>query len=581
MSSFARSDTSPTSNGHRGPASNVTHLTPELDGAQPGRTLTVVLGYVLGAASFMLFVLLGLNFRSLPLESTPTAIITLGGDLLTAAGTAANDGTGTALQGSLLSLRTDGLGTLLALLVTGVGSIVLASAGHYLAAQPRPRRFILSLMALVLSTLGLVLAEDLRLLLVFWILTGIISVLLIRHPRTRQARRGAIQTLLVTGLSSLCLLGAVTLIFQSTGTTSLTHLAEHPGVLGHASHLRLIVGLLLAAALTMTAQFPFHFWLRNAIAAPTPAAALLFTCTTANAGLYLLLRFEPILNDGSLWTTTLALTGGITMLLGAYQGLKQYDLKALLAYSALAKLGVLTLLLAFGGEAGRAACVAGILAYGTCRGSLFLAAGAVEHAAGTRDVRKLGGLGRVMPMTAVHSLVACLSMAALPPTLGFAAMEKLLELGHEHGLVIFIALVVTGALLFAQAARFWIRTFAGSLQSGLVDVDPPEPGYSRYKPPADPHVVMQTAIALPAFAGILLAFFGRLFPLYAYAANLNFPDTQLWLYPFHDISVTFVFSLLVISLGINLVTLHRHVSMVQEKLTWDALLGRGPKNPTT
>lgn len=402
--------------------------------------------------------------------------------------------------GTAFSLRFDALGLLFGFLVTGIGTLVMAYGGHYMAHDPHPTRFLVSLLAFLLAMLGLVLADDLIALFIFWELTSVTSYLLIGQTRTDQAKRGALQAMLVTGIGGLFLLAGIILLAGITGTTSISALLEQKDVIqAHPWYLPALV-LIGIGCLSKSAQFPLHFWLPDSMAAPTPASAFLHSATMVKAGVYLFLRLHPALGDTVAWSMMLAPVGAATMLLGAWQGLRQNDLKALLAYSTLSQLGALVLLLGIGTEKALAAVVIGILAHAAYKSALFLGVGIVDHAAGTRELTRLGGLLSAMPLTAMLMAVAAVSMAGLPPTFGFVSKEFLIGAGTKGGgWLVVAAAAVTGALLLAQSARLFFATFTGP--RGPLGGDPHHPPH-----PHDPHPVMLLAVAVPALAGLAIPF---------------------------------------------------------------------------
>jgi multicomponent Na+:H+ antiporter subunit A len=350
-----------------------------------------------------------------------------------------------------LAFHLDGLGLLFALLITGIGALIVLYASSYLAGHPQAGRFFATLFAFMGSMLGVVLSDNLVTLFVFWELTGFTSFLLIgfQHEEA-SARAAAIQALIVTGAGGLALLAAAVLITQATGTTSLSTLLAGGVHLGAHDLAVPITLLVLLAAFTKSAQVPFHFWLPNAMAAPTPVSAYLHSATMVKAGIYLLARLTPILGATPLWTTLVTIAGLLTMVVGALRAVQETDLKRILAYSTVSALGVLTLLLGIGTDEAIVAAVVYLVAHACYKGTLFLVAGAVDHETGTRDVRRLGALRQAMPFTAVVGGLAALSMVGVLPFLGFLAKEHFYEAAGLSGpwsLWLLGAAVVASALL--------------------------------------------------------------------------------------------------------------------------------------
>ncbi|MCY4078895.1 MAG: proton-conducting transporter membrane subunit [Caldilineaceae bacterium] len=332
-----------------------------------------------------------------------------------------------------LSFRLDGLSLLFGLIISGVGAAVALYTHYYLENDERQGYFYLTLFAFMASMLGLVWADNLLTLFIFWEGTSVTSYLLIGYShRSAVARGGARNAFIVTAAGGLALIAGMILLGQQSGTYTISEIVARPGL----TELDLYPGILilvLLGAFTKSAQFPFHWWLPGAMAAPTPASAYLHSATMVKAGIYLLARLHPALSDHPMWLWALLTFGGITMLLGAVTAVRHWDIKALLAYATVGQLGVLTTLLAFRSEAALLAVVVGILSHALYKGPLFLVVGIVDHSTGVRDLRKLGGLRHSLPVTSAVALMAALSMAGVPPLFGFVAKETLLESFFEAG----------------------------------------------------------------------------------------------------------------------------------------------------
>jgi multicomponent Na+:H+ antiporter subunit A len=358
-----------------------------------------------------------------------------------------------------LAFRFDGLGVFFAVLIVAVGTLIVLYAARYLDGHRDARRFHVSLFAFMGSMLGVVLSDDVIALFVFWELTGFTSYLLIGFDHDRvDARRAALQAWLVTGAGGLALLAAGVLLAQATGTSSLSAMPTVREALAAHPAYGAIAILVLLAAFTKSAQFPFHFWLPNAMEAPTPVSAYLHSATMVKAGVYLIARTTPVLGGTELWTITVATTGAVTMVAGAYRALLETDLKRVLAYSTISALGILVLLLGIGTPAAVIAALAYVLAHAAYKGALFLVAGTIEHVTGTRDVTGLGGLAQVIPATALAAGLAAASMAGAPLTLGFIAKEQLYE---AAGGVALAAAVIASALLGAAGLIAGLEPFTG------------------------------------------------------------------------------------------------------------------------
>jgi multicomponent Na+:H+ antiporter subunit A len=348
--------------------------------------------------------------------------------------------------------RIDGLSLTFALLVTGIGALIVVYAGGYLKGYAHQGRFMAFLLLFMGSMLGLVVADDLVSLFVFYELTSITSFLLIGFDHKREAaRRAALQALLVTGGGGLCLLAAIVLIRVATGETSVSGLFATPEALRDSGLYTAIFVLMCLGAFTKSAQVPFHSWLPNAMEAPTPVSAYLHSATMVKAGVFVLMRFSPVMGDADLWGTVLPLFGGATLITGTVLGLRQTDLKQILAYTTVASLGLLVMLTGLGSDYALAGAVLYLVAHALFKGGLFMVAGAIDHEAGTRDITILGGLARKMPITFVAAVLGALSMAGLPPLVGFVAKEVLYYGTYNAGTLATAVALVGNTLMFALA----------------------------------------------------------------------------------------------------------------------------------
>ena len=403
-----------------------------------------------------------------------------------------------------LSLFLDNLSALFALMVTGIGSLVVIYTGYYFQKDATSWRFLSYLMLFMTSMLGLVIAGDVITLFIFWEGTSITSFLLIGYKnKAEDARQGAFKALFITGGGGIALLaGLIWMANIAGGTDFETILASGP-TLRASPYYPVLLGLVALGAFTKSAQTPAHFWLPAAMAAPTPASAFLHSATMVKAGVYLLARFNPSLGYSDLWFYLLTSVGIITMLTGAYLGFKQNDLKALLAYSTISQLGVMVAMIGQDTEIAYKALVISVLAHGLYKSSLFMTAGIVDHETGTRDLRRLGGLVRLMPATGAVAVVAGLSMAGLPPLFGFLAKETLLATSVHPSLPPFIgaifpwAAVAAGALLLAQSGLFVYDTFFGKPADPRHPAKGHEPPAGMWLMPAIPAILSLTIGLLP------------------------------------------------------------------------------------
>lgn len=364
-----------------------------------------------------------------------------------------------------MSWLLDGLSLTFALLITGIGTLIVLYSGGYLAGHPQQGRFIGFILLFMGAMQGLVLADNIITLFVFWELTSISSFLLIGfdHERT-AARRAAVQALVVTGLGGLSLLAGLIVIWNITGYQELSLILSSGDIVRDSSFYALALILVLGGAFTKSAQMPLHFWLPNAMEAPTPVSAYLHSATMVKAGVYLLMRMNPVLGETVLWETILPFFGAITLVGGALLAVRQTDLKLMLAYTTVASLGLLVMLVGVGTEKALAAATLYLIAHSLFKGTLFMVAGVIDHEAGTRDINKLGGLRKAMPMTFAAGLLAALSMGGITPLFGFLAKEEIyyaLQTGGVWISALLIAAIVGNALMFAIGFFVGLKPFWG------------------------------------------------------------------------------------------------------------------------
>ena len=364
-----------------------------------------------------------------------------------------------------MDLRLDGLSALMALLVTGIGVLVAIYSAGYMKGHPQYGRFGLFLLLFMGSMVGLVLSDHLILLFVFWELTSITSYLLIGFNHEEEgARKKALQALLVTGLGAVAMLAGFILIGMEVGTLRISDLVDPAVPLASSPFYTAIVILVLLGAFTKSAQVPFHFWLPNAMAAPTPVSAFLHSATMVKAGVFLLARLNPALGETALWSWTLIGFGGATLLTAVGLGLFQTDLKKILAYTTLGVLGLLTMLLGLGTELAIQSMVVFLIGHALYKAALFMTAGSVDHETGTRDVQVLRGLRKAMPWTALAAGLAALSKSGFPPFFGFVGKEYVYKAGVAMEGVAEIALPIAfvgNLVMLALAFKAGIGPFFG------------------------------------------------------------------------------------------------------------------------
>lgn len=401
--------------------------------------------------------------------------------------------------GLTLSFHADGLGLLFAIVITAVGALIVVFSSQYFEGDPRVGRFLATLFAFMGSMLGVVLADNLFALFVFWELTGFTSFLLIGFDQERpESRRSALQALIVTGTGGMGLLAAAVLIEIATGAHDFSAITTSGDAVRSSGAYMWIAGLILVAAFTKSAQAPFHFWLPNAMAAPTPVSAYLHSATMVKAGLYLVARMTPLLGGTTFWIALTVSVGAITSVAGAWRAVVETDLKRVLAYSTVSALGLIMMLLGLGTETAVTAALVYLLAHATYKGTLFLVAGTLEHETGTRDVRELGGLRQAMPVTALAGLLAACSMAGAPLLLGFVGKElvygALADAGQTWSMALLAFTVLASVLLGVAGLIAGVSPFAGTP-----------------KGPAPAHAV-PAALAAPPFLLAAVGLIAGIFP---------------------------------------------------------------------
>ncbi|WP_144299721.1 hydrogen gas-evolving membrane-bound hydrogenase subunit E [Elioraea rosea] len=362
-----------------------------------------------------------------------------------------------------LSFNLDGLSSLFTLLITGIGTLVVLYAGGYLKGHARLGRFFVILFGFMGSMLGVVLSDNVITLFVFWELTSLTSYLLVGFEAQKpEARRSALQALLITGTGGLCLLAGLILLAEAGGSWELSDLALSRSWLQDSPLYVPALILILLGCFTKSAQWPFHSWLPGAMAAPTPVSAYLHSATMVKAGVYLLARLEPALAGSEIWLYSLLVIGAVTMLTGAVFALLETDLKLVLAWTTVSALGTLVFLLAPSDEPSVKAAMAFLLVHALYKGALFMTAGNIDHEAGTRDLTRLSGLARVMPLTFAAAAMASLSMAGLPIGLGWVAKELIgtAKLADDIGFTLTSA-TIANAMVFAVAGIAALSPYLG------------------------------------------------------------------------------------------------------------------------
>ena len=383
----------------------------------------------------------------------------------------------------------DGLGFLFAAMILGVGLLITLYARFYLSGDDPMGQFYTYLLLFQGAMLGIVLSDNILLLLIFWELTSLSSFLLIGYwKHLPEGRQGARMALAVTGAGGLAMIGGMLILGNIVGSYNLTDILQAGDEIRASEWYMPALVLILLGAFTKSAQFPFHFWLPHAMAAPTPVSAYLHSATMVKAGVFLMARMWPVLAGTDAWFYIVSTVGLITMVLGALIALFKDDLKALLAYSTVSHLGLLTMLLGFGTPMAALVAVFHIINHLTFKAALFMTAGIVDHEANTRDIKRLGGLRTLMPVTFAIGTLAALSMAGIPFLNGFLSKEMMLEeashtnwAGSHYAVPV---LATLGALLsVAYSFRFISHVFLGPVRDDYPH-KPHDPPFGMWAAPA-------------------------------------------------------------------------------------------------
>ncbi|KAF1020158.1 MAG: Na(+)/H(+) antiporter subunit A [Paracidovorax wautersii] len=403
-------------------------------------------------------------------------------------------------------VRMDGFAWMFSMLILGIGSLVVLYARYYMSPDDPVPRFFSFLMAFMGSMMGIVLSGNLIQLAFFWELTSLFSFLLIGYWHHRKdARRGARMALTVTGAGGLALLAGVMVVGHIVGSYDLDDVLNAREAIQADPLYVVALVLILIGALTKSAQFPFHFWLPRAMAAPTPVSAYLHSATMVKAGVFLMARLWPVLSGTPEWFWILGTAGVITLLLGGYCAMFQDDLKGLLAYSTISHLGLITVLLALNSPLAAVAAVFHIINHATFKASLFMAAGIIDHESGTRDINRLSGLYKAMPITATLAMVASASMAGVPLLNGFLSKEmffaeatQLTDTGWlQYAMP--VAATLAGVFSVAYSLRFTYDVFFGPLAKDLP-LNPHEPSRLMRVPVELLVVICLVVGVLPAYS---------------------------------------------------------------------------------
>lgn len=441
------------------------------------------------------------------------------------------------------SFRADSLSAFFALLALGVGAVVFVYSAAYLPKKRGNQSFYLIMSAFMLSVLLLILANDVAVLFISWELVSIGSFLLIARAGS-GGEKGAVRTLLLTFSGGLLLLTALALTVALTGSTTLSTIVTSSAWADNPRMTTAIAVIMAFAAFTKAAQLPFHFWLPEAMAAATPVSAFLHAAAVVKAGVYLLMRFSTVFHDNHTWNVLLICVGMTTAVMASLFAIQKTDLKKLTAYSTVSHLGWIVATVGVGTPFALAAAAVHVLAHGMFKSSLFMLIGVIDHQAGTRDVRRLGQLYNRLPFTFVGVVLGALSMAAVPPMLGFVSKEGMLEAFEQAplpnwGVVVLLLAAGVGALLtFTYSARLVLGAF----------VDGPRDMSGVKEAP----VSLWLPAALPSIAALpLVAFVGRLDgPIDALVTAVVPESPEVHLALWHGVSVPLLISVVVLVLGV-------------------------------
>ncbi len=405
----------------------------------------------------------------------------------------------------------DGLGLLFASLILGIGALIILYARFYLSKNDSMAHFYTYLLLFQGAMVGIVLSDNILILLVFWELTSLSSFLLIGYWRhLPEGRQGARMALAVTGMGGLAMIGGMLILGDIAGSYDISVILKNRDAIQASPMYVPALLLILLGCFTKSAQFPFHFWLPHAMAAPTPVSAYLHSATMVKAGLFLMARLWPVLAGTDIWFYLVATTGLITMVFGALIALFKDDLKALLAFSTVSHLGFITMLLGFGTPLAAVVAVFHVINHATFKCALFMTAGIVDHEAHTRDIKRLGGLRHVMPVTFVIAALGALSMAGVPLLNGFLSKEMMLEeashtvwLGSDYLVPVMATL---GALLsVAYSLRYVAHVFLGPVREDYPG-KPHDPSFGMWAAPAFlVTLVVLIGVASDAMVGDLVA----------------------------------------------------------------------------
>ncbi|MFN3610618.1 monovalent cation/H+ antiporter subunit A [Tepidimonas sp.] len=474
-----------------------------------------------------------------------------------------------------IGLRLDGLSFLFAGLITVIGLLIILYASYYLAPEDSAAKFYAVMMLFMAAMLGVVLSDNLLLLVVFWELTSVSSFLLVGYWSHRpEARSGARQALAVTGGGGLAMLAGLVMLGWIAGTFELSEMTGRAVEIQADPLFVPALLLILLGAFTKSAQFPFHFWLPDAMAAPTPVSAYLHSATMVKAGVFLLMRMYPVLGGSGWFEGIVTAVGLATLVFAAFIAIFKHDLKGLLAYSTVSHLGLVTCLVGLGSPLAAVAAVFHVLNHATFKASLFMVAGIVDHETQSRDMRQLGGLWAFMPWTATLSLVAAASMAGVPLTNGFLSKEmffaEAVAGAGAAGVWLPVAVTIAGICSVAYSLRFVHDTFFNGPLGEVPNRHPHEPPLGMKLP------VILLVVACLAVGVLPAATFGPLVHVAATAmVGRELPDYHLAIW--HGVNLPLLMSVVALvggGLFYARLAQGRRLHRIQSEAWFGALTGR-------
>jgi multicomponent K+:H+ antiporter subunit A len=482
--------------------------------------------------------------------------------------------------GLTLSMRLDGLSLMFSLLILGIGLLIILYARYYLSEKEAVGRFFSYLILFMTAMLSIVLSNNVLQLWMAWEVTSISSFLLISFWSSKsESRKGARMALTVTGAGGLALLAGLLIVSDIVGSYELSAILASGDLIREHALYPVALILILLGAFTKSAQFPFHFWLPHAMAAPTPVSAYLHSATMVKAGIFLLARMYPVLAGTEMWFLIVSITGLITLLLGAYIALFKHDLKGLLAYSTISHLGLITLLLGLDTKLAAVAALFHIMNHAVFKASLFMAVGIIDHESGTRDMRKLNGLWRFMPYTATLAMVAAASMAGVPLFNGFLSKEMFLaETLHSSALGLLSWMIPVLATL---AAIFAVAYSVRFIHDVFFNGDPIDLPKTPHEPPRYMKFPIEILVLLCLLVGIFPNFMiGDLLSAAASSVlmtELPYYSLAIW----HGFNIALLMSVIAIGGGLLVYGYRRHLYRFQaqfkepdEKLIFEGIVQR-------